>query len=581
MINDLRIINTKKTKTVRCPQHQVLISLSILLFLFSFFSFGQVKSSIDSTAIKIGEQIIYKIEVATDTTNLVVFPEGQTFLPLEVIESYKADTTFINSKYLLIKRYGLTQFDSGAYTIPRQKVLIASKEFFTDSLRVEVNTIVVDTTKQGLYDIKPILSIDKNPSKWWLYVLLILLILAAIAFLLYWFIWREKSLTEEEKVALLPPYERAKLALQELDNSSYLQHEEIKEYYSKLTGIIRKYLDEKVYNRSLESTTEELVSRLKLLKEGNQIDLDKDTIKNIESILRRADLVKFAKSKPNIELAKMDRNVVDSEIDHVKESLPEPTEKDLLKDIKYQEELAKKEKRRKITTTAVVTIMLLIGTFIGFGIEFGFGYVKDTIMGHPTKKLLESKEWVLSEYGAPGITVSTPKVLQRNVKEVPEELKGKIEISEFGYGSFKESFYMQVSTTKQLPETPDPNAPPADPNEDEDEEKKEPGASIIEALGKLISDWEALGVTNIITKTDQFITPNGAEGLKMFGTAKFPKANGDLENGEYTLFAFSSEENNILQQMALVWEEDDLYADDLIERIINSIELIKLEEEDK
>ena len=78
-----------------------------LFSLFPLLSFSQVKSSIDSTKIKIGEQITYKIQVEVDTTDLVVFPEGQTFLPLEMIESYKTDTTFEASKLRLIKKYGL------------------------------------------------------------------------------------------------------------------------------------------------------------------------------------------------------------------------------------------------------------------------------------------------------------------------------------------------------------------------------------------------------------------------------------------------------------------------------------------
>ena len=41
------------------------------------------------------------------------FPEGKTFGSLEVIDSYKIDTALADSKYRLIKRYGLTQFDSG------------------------------------------------------------------------------------------------------------------------------------------------------------------------------------------------------------------------------------------------------------------------------------------------------------------------------------------------------------------------------------------------------------------------------------------------------------------------------------
>ena len=72
--------------------------------------------------------------------------------------------------------------------------------------------------------------------------------------------------------------------------------------------ILRQYLDEKVYDQSLESTTDELVFRLQTLKAANQIDLSTNTIRNIETILKRADLVKFAKSKPDFELAKLDKN---------------------------------------------------------------------------------------------------------------------------------------------------------------------------------------------------------------------------------------------------------------------------------
>ena len=272
--------------------------LSLVFCLSSLTSFAQITSEIDSTSIKIGEQITYKIQVEADTTDLVVFPEGQTFQPLEMIESYKVDTTKKDAKYYLVKKYGLTQFDSGQYTIPKQKILIGSRTFFTDSLLVEVNNIEVDTSKQKLYDIKPIIGVKKSPSKWWLYLLIVLVVLGLVAFLLYWFVWREKPLTEEEKIAQLPAYDRAKIALQELDDAGYLKREDVKSYYSDLTLIIRKYLDEKVYERSLESTTDELISRLQLLKEGNQIDLSKDTIKNIESILKRADLVKFAKEQP-------------------------------------------------------------------------------------------------------------------------------------------------------------------------------------------------------------------------------------------------------------------------------------------
>ena len=552
--------------------HKRQFYFSCVFVIMSLFSFSQVTSSIDSISIKIGEQIIYKIEVESDTTDFVVFPEGQTFQPLEMIESFKIDTTKKDAKYYLIKKYGLTQFDSGKYTIPKQKIVIGSKIFQTDSLLVEVNPVVVDTTKQGLYDIKPIIGVKKSPSYWWLYVLLILLVFALAGFLLYWFVWREKPLTEQEKEALIPPYDRAKLALQELDNAGYLKREEVKAYYSDLTLIIRKYLDEKVYDHSLESTTDELINRLQLLKDGNKIDLSKESIKNIETILKRADLVKFAKSKPDFELAKLDRNTIDVEIDHVKESLPEPTEDELLADQKYQEELAKKRKRKKVLITIIVAAFLVIATIVGFTLHFGFTYVKDTILGHPSKELLEVKEWVTSEYGAPGITITTPKVLKRVEVPIPEEMKSKIKVAAFGYGGLNSTLDIAVVSTKVAQQNPQPN-------QEGQPETKESEIDLLQVAEEQLIQLEAKGAQNIITRTEQFITPNGQEGLKTFGTADFVlPLTGKVEKGNYIILGFTAQ--NIIQQVVLIWKQDDTYADEIIDRILNSIELIKIEEEE-
>ena len=439
---------------LKAKKHRTVV-LSFCFALFSIVTFAQkISSSIDSTSIKIGQELIYSIEVEVDTSSLVVFPEGQTFLPLEMIESYKVDATKLGDRFKLIKKYGLTQFDSGTYTIPRQKILIGDYEAFTDSLKVEVRTIEVDTTQQPLYSIKPIIEVDKSPSNRWLYLLIIVFSLAFVAFLLYWFIWRQKPLTEEEKVALLPPYERAKLALVELDKSGYLQNDEIKEYYSELTGIIRKYLDEKVYDHALESTTEELINRLNLLRDGNQIDLSKEDIDNIDTILRRADLVKFAKSKPDKELAIMDRNTIDMEIDQVKEALPEPTEEELLADLKYQEELEEKRRKRRVVITVAASIILLVATYIGFGMYFGFKYVKDTILGDSSLEILEEKDWVTSEYGAPGVIITTPKVLERKSTELPEHLKNQVQVATFGYGNASTNFDIAVISTKMASTEP-------------------------------------------------------------------------------------------------------------------------------
>ena len=168
--------------------------LAIAFLLLPLCTFAQVTATIDTTKIRIGEQITYKIQIDADSTDLVVFPEGQTFSPLEMIESYNVDTTKVDSKLQLIKSYGLTQFDSGAFTIPKQKIVIGNNTIYTDSLNINVFAVAVDTTKQKLYDIKPMIEVEKASGDWWKYLLLGLLALALIAFVLYWLIWSKKAI---------------------------------------------------------------------------------------------------------------------------------------------------------------------------------------------------------------------------------------------------------------------------------------------------------------------------------------------------------------------------------------------------
>lgn len=145
----------------------------------------------------------------------MVFPEGETFSPLEMVESLEPDTIRKNGNYRLLKEYFLTQFDSGKYVIPGQEVLIKNSSYLTDSISVEVNDVVVDTTKQKLYPIKASVEVDAGFSipdwVWWL--LGIFVIAGIVAFLI---IRKKKKDTQEPE---LPPYEEAMAELQKLDNS--------------------------------------------------------------------------------------------------------------------------------------------------------------------------------------------------------------------------------------------------------------------------------------------------------------------------------------------------------------------------
>lgn len=534
--------------------------------LFSLACTSQVTSSIDSTAIKIGEELRYSIEVDTDTTSAVVFSEEQTFQPLEIINSYPVDSTKKESYYRLTKTYGLTQFDSGVYMIPKQKIVIGDKIFYTDSLKVQVNPVIVDTTKQKLFDIKPITQVEKTRSALWARIAFFLLITIVITGIIYWFIWYKKPLTEAEKVAALPPYERARVALEELNEDHYFENQKIKLFYSDLTLILRQYLDEKVYNQSLESTTDELVFRLKTLQAANQINLSSNTIRNIETILKRADLVKFAKSKPDFELAKLDKNTIGLEIKQVKEGLPKPTEQELLQDIAYRKAIEDKQRRKKQRQTVLSFLGVLMVMVVVLFIKYGFTNVKDTVLRNPSKLLLEKTDWVKSEYGAPGITLSTPNVLERQTIEGSEKAIENVRVVRFAYTGKDAPIDVFVISSKYAPQ------------KGQDGKEKEVPIDVLESTEAVLDRFEKEGSKNIFSRNEQFITPNGQEGVKTYGTAEFI-INDKLTKGEYVILGFSTP--NLLQQVILVWKEGDVYADQIMERILSSIELITLTEDQK
>ncbi|UBZ11978.1 hypothetical protein LDL79_07630 [Leeuwenhoekiella palythoae] len=533
-------------------------STLLIAFLSAFnVQAQQVKGAVDTTSIRIGEQITYEFQVEADSTDLVLFPEGQTFQPLEMIEAYQVDTSYAGAKMNLIKRYGLTQFDSGSYTIPRQLVSINQQPFYTDSVAIEVNNVVVDTTKQGLYDIKDIVAVERATSEFWEYLLYFLLLAAVIGGFLFFIIRRSRKKAAAEQK--LPPFEQALFSLKQLDEE-YKQpargideRDATKAYYSKLTDIVRRYLDEEVYDRSMESTSSELIERLMLEKEEGKIDLSKETILKLDQILKRADLTKFARTSPGAGQAEADRIVAEEIVKETKEAIPPPTEEELMRDAAYREALAKRRKRKLILTSIIgVFGILVIATGILIATK-GFDFVKDNFIGHPSKDLLES-DWVRSEYGYPPVIISTPRVLERNEIALPDSLKQQMDMSTFTYGSLIDDFYVVVNNTRF-----------GGKNE----------ANLEASAQGFISTIEANGAKNLIVKTEKYTTPEGTEGLRVYGTGDFPETlnKDEFSKGAYEMLLFTAP--GVLQQILVAHREDDTYAKEMSARIINSVELQK------
>ncbi|WP_394369463.1 hypothetical protein [Aurantibacter crassamenti] len=530
----------------------------LCLFLYTAVGFSQtapiITSEVDTTFIKIGEQLKFTVTVDADTTAQVIFPEGQTFSPLETVEALPTDTTKKDSRYILQKSYTLTQFDSGQYKLPTQFIDINGKGFYTDSLVVNVATVPVDTLAQRMYDIKPFINVEKNHASLYKILLAILAAVLIVGALLYWFVFRKKPLTEEEKVALLPPYDRALLELKNLENSKYLIQDEYKQYYTELTDIVRSYLEEDVHVSALESTTDQLIEKLEMRRDAGELKLDDETLKQFKQILETADLVKFAKSKPETSVAENHRKSIEQIVIKTHDALPEPTEEELQEQEAYQEELARKKERKKWIIVGVATLGAIILAITGLSIHYGPKHVWDTVTGNESKKLL-SGEWVSSSYGYPPILLETPDVLVRQKTKIPAEAQSKIkELSTFGYHN-ENTFLTIAATSTQFADESEP-----------DHEKTIEG---------LINGLEKKGAKNIITKNDEYTTISGVKGLKTYGSGQFKVPNSDeLVRGKYEIYSFGGP--GFQQQILITWLADDEYAEEIVNRIGSTLE-VKIE----
>lgn len=280
-------------------------------FLMGFFTNAQVSTQVDTTKIRIGEQIQYQIIV--DQIEGVQFSkfELDSLRKMEVITSFDIDSL----KNQLVKKYALTSFDSGRYVLPRQMVIINNTKFLTDSVVIDVGTVQVDTKNPQFFDIKNILEepytfADFIKFIWWFLAILFVtgLILA--------YIFRKKY-TPEEIIARIPPFDLAKQRLQELDSKQLWQHNKIKEYYVELTDIVRSFIEREMHIPALESTTDELLETISDFNENSKLDIPKETIKKLKILLQEADLVKFAKSKPLSNEIEMHRNEAEHIIDNL------------------------------------------------------------------------------------------------------------------------------------------------------------------------------------------------------------------------------------------------------------------------
>ena len=283
-----------------------LISALFLLLVIASAQEVTVTSAPDTTAILIGDQTVFPVSAVIPAGTVAGLSEAGDTLAGKIVilrRSPRDSAAGPEGKIIISDRYLITAFDSGTYNIPPFYAEVASGDtllrYYSEnsSLRVMRPDVTPPDSTDVIFDIipprrAPVTFAEIVP---WL---VIALVAAVLLYLLARFLPRNPL---RRFVRPVPPPEPAHvIALRELSvlrSEELWQKGEIKEYYSRLSDILRRYIDNRYGISSPELTTDETVRMLQraAVTTGAQMSV-------VKEILSLSDMVKFAKYVPDSSL---------------------------------------------------------------------------------------------------------------------------------------------------------------------------------------------------------------------------------------------------------------------------------------
>jgi len=301
------------------------------------FAQASVKAVINPIEMLIGQQATVTLTVEAKDDAKVEWPvlqARQMLVPgVEVVNTHHPDSRTMDIV--------LTSFDGNLYPLPAFKVKVDGKDYQSSELALKVLEVEVDTTQMNKF--YPPKDVQDNPFLWsdwsapfWLSVLVLLLI--AIGYYLYLRLRDNKPVIAHIKIVKrLLPHQKAMKEIEQIKADKMVSSENQKEYYTKLTDTLRKYIEERYGFSAMEMTSSEIIERL--MATGDQQSLDE-----LRQLFLTADLVKFAKYSTMIN--ENDANLVNA-IDFINQTKLEnlPTEEVEKPQLSEADQRSQKERR--------------------------------------------------------------------------------------------------------------------------------------------------------------------------------------------------------------------------------------------
>ena len=345
------------------------IFIFIILTVCTLASMAQVsvEAKIDSLEMVIGQQTDVTVTVTAKEGDQVEFPNFkplQQIIPgVEIVESGPMTTSGKSDGSCLFQRtYTLTSFDGKLYYLPPFAVKVNGKEYKSKSLALKVLEIEVDTTNVDKFFGPK--DVQDNPFSWqeWsviFWLSLIMLAMISITYYLYLRLRDNKPIVAKIRIIKrLLPHQKAMKEIEAIKADKMVMSENQKEYYTKLTDTLRKYIEERYGFRAMEMTSSEIIDRLTETQDSQALD-------ELRLLFNTADLVKFAKYSTLIN--ENDMNLVNA-IEFINKTKVENQVEEIVEKPQMTQEEVRSVKTRRTLKIIIVTLAIASAAILIFEI---------------------------------------------------------------------------------------------------------------------------------------------------------------------------------------------------------------------
>ena len=254
-------------------------------------------AAVNRDTLTVGDPVLLNVRIVRESGDAVALMQNEGFLaPFEVRRRVPpAVRETPDGRVEETLAFELAVYRPGSVEVPSLALQVRTAEGDSGLISTGPIPVLVQSVRPpgmtDIRDVKPPVDIDAGIPAWfWIAVAALIGLVAA--FMWYWKRRRRKSEVDPPRPPVVWPDEVAKILRMRLVEKGAL-----KRFYSLLSEVMRRYLEDRVRVDAMECTTQELVRDLR------RVPVGETEIAALERLLSEADLVKFAKFRPGDEVA--------------------------------------------------------------------------------------------------------------------------------------------------------------------------------------------------------------------------------------------------------------------------------------